>query len=113
MAAAVSKGELFWRQVISQRENLKLTVEQACKKAGVSRASFYHWQKRFREVGWNPEACVEQASALVPVKIVDDRIAEITIELPGDIRVRVPSGCDQATLQIVIRTLLATAREQG
>ncbi len=44
---------------------------------------------------------------------MDDRIAEITLELPGDIRVRIPSGCDQDTLQCVLRALLATPREQA
>jgi transposase len=108
--AVVSKGEAFWRNLIAHRERLRLTVDEACQQAGVSRASFYHWQKRFRE-----SVSAEQAitSSLMPVKIVDDRIAEITIELPGDIRVRIPSGCDQATLQTVLQTVFAIKREQS
>lgn len=107
--AAVSKREAFWRNLISQRERLKLTVDEFCQRAGVSRASFYHWQQRLRNANGAEQATT---SSLVPVKIVDDRIAEITIELPGDIRVRVPSDCNQATLQTVLQTVLATAREQ-
>ncbi len=45
--AVVSKGESFWRDLISQRKTLNLTIDEACEQAGVSRASFYHWQKRF------------------------------------------------------------------
>jgi transposase len=108
--AGVSKGESFWRNLIAHRERLKITVDEACQQAGVSRASFYHWQKRLREAKGTEQATL---SSLMPVKIVDDRIAEITIELPGDIRVRIASGCDQATLRTVLQSILATAREQA
>jgi hypothetical protein len=108
--AVISQGESFWRNLIAQREQLRLTVDETCKRAGVSRASFYHWQKRLREVKGTEQVTL---SSLMPVKIVDDRVAEITIELPGDIRVRIPSGCNQATLQCVLQTVLATAREQA
>ena len=113
MSAAVSKGESFWRHLISQRETLKLTVDEACEQTGVSRASFYHWQKRLRNAGREPEATAEQSSSLVPLKIVDDRAAEITLEMPNGIRIRVPQGCDETTLQCVLRAVLTTAQEQA
>jgi ACT domain-containing protein len=54
--AVISKGESFWRHLISQREVLKLTVDEACQQAGVSRASFYHWQKRVRKANGAEQA---------------------------------------------------------
>lgn len=113
--SGVSKGESFWRNLIAHCERSKLTVDEACEQAGVSRASFYHWQKRLRDAERMTAACAEQTttSSLVPVKLVEDRIAEIKIDLPGDIRVRIPSGYDEDTLQIVLQTVLASAREQA
>jgi len=96
MSAAVSRGELFWRDLISQREALKLTVEEACRRAGVSQASFYHWQQRLRNEGRKRETTAEQPSSLLPLKIVDDRVAVITLEMPSGIRVHVPPGGDEA-----------------
>ena len=113
MSTSVSKRESFWRHVIAQREALKLTINEACQRAGVSQASFYLWQKRLRKADRKAKPNAESLSSLMPVRIVDNRAAEITLELPGDIRLRVPSGCDEATLQCVVRTVLASSREQA
>ncbi len=108
MATSALKRESFWRHLIAQRKSLKLTVDAVCERAGVSRASFYHWQQRLRQSKrMKPPA----SSSLMPVQIVDDRINEITLELPNGIRVRVPQGCDEATLQGVLRAVLATRGE--
>ena len=111
MSSSVADRESFWRNLIAQREALKLTVDELCLQSGVSRASFYHWQKRLRG-----EKCSAATNAtpprspLMPIKIVDDRVVSITIELPGDICVRVPQGCDPQTLACVLQLLLAPAR---
>ena len=108
--ASCAEREAFWRKVIEQREALQLTIDEVCERAGVSRASFYVWQRRLREADLQREAIATRPSPLVPVKIVDDRVVSITIELPGDICVRVPQGCDQQTLACVLQLLLAPTR---
>jgi hypothetical protein len=49
---------------------------------------------------------------LVPVHIVPDALAHrdaasmLEVEFPGEIRLRIPAGCDAATLQVVLSLLL-------
>jgi transposase-like protein len=107
-----SARDSFWRNLIARRDALRLTVGAACEEAGVSPASFYQWQRKFRETGRRPAAGPAQATPLVPVRIVDDRVAELTLELPHDVRLRLPWDCDQATLQRVLRAALAACGER-
>jgi transposase-like protein len=99
----------FWRKLIAQRQSSRLTVREVCKQAGVSPASFFDWQRRLR--------AVDQASlspvtpSLVPVRVVDDRVAQITVELSQAVRVHLVPDCDEATLERVLRAALAACRE--
>jgi AcrR family transcriptional regulator len=112
-SAAFTDRESFWHSLISRRETLRLTVAQLCEQAGVSPASFFHWQRKLRTAGLRPvRGSKPAARPLVPVRIVEDRVAEITLELPNGIRLRIPPGCDAATLQQVLRVALSAAREQ-
>ena len=57
----------------------------------------------------------------MPVHIVADApidrpesASSLEIELPGEVRLRIPAGCDQATLQLVLSMLLSGgSREAG
>lgn len=120
MSAAKVRGEGFWRELIARREVRQLTVAEACRGAGVSEASFYHWQQRLRDERREPQATAKRASttssastssSLLPVKIVEDRSAVITLEMPSGIRLQVPPGCDAVGLQDVLRAVLAATRE--
>jgi hypothetical protein len=74
----------------------------------VSSASFYEWQKKFREADRRPE---RDPAPLLPVRLVDDRVVELTLELPYGLRLRLPGDCDETTLGRVLRAALATCRE--
>jgi hypothetical protein len=57
---------------------------------------------------------------LVPVHIVPDAptghagaAGMLEIELPGEIRLRIPAGCDRATLQVVLSMLLHGDSREG
>jgi transposase-like protein len=110
-ATPASDRESFWWNLIARRAALQLTVGEACAQAGVSPASFFQWQKKFREAGRPPDRGPERSAPLVPVRIVDDRVAELTLELPHGLRLRLPGDCDEATLGRVLRAALATCRE--
>jgi hypothetical protein len=72
----MSDRAAFWRKLIARRRREELSVEQVCREAGVSPASFYAWQRRLRSAE-QPE--------LVPVHIVPEHGASdaaIEIELP-------------------------------
>ena len=112
MPAAVSSDrEAFWRNLIARRTALRLTVVEACEQAGVSPASFYPWQRKLREADRRPERDRAASIPLLPVRLVDDRVAELTLELPHGLRLRLPGDCDETTLGRVLRAALATCRE--
>jgi transposase-like protein len=79
---------VFWRNLIAQRQSSQLTVRQLCEQAGVSPASFFDWQRRLRAA--DQAARSEVTPALVPVRVVEDRLAQIIAELPSVLRVRRP-----------------------
>ena len=101
----------FWRKLIAQRQASQVTVRQLCAQAGVSPASFFHWQRRLR-VG-DQASRPNSTPVLVPVRVVEDRVTEITVELTQAVRVRLVPGCDEATLERVLRAALAACRELG
>lgn len=112
-SSLVSDREPFWRQLIKRRAMLQLSVNEICEQAGVSPASFFYWQKKLRTNDRPPVAKVASRMApLVPVHIVEDGVAELTVELPRGLRVRVPQNCDEVLLQRVLRAALAACREQ-
>ena len=65
-----SEREAFWRNLLTRRDTLRLTVGEACEQAGVSPASFYQWQRKFRASERRPTPSPAQATPLVPVRIV-------------------------------------------
>src|SRR5580698_8049541 len=100
----------FWRDLIERRRHSGLSVAQFCAEVGVSPASFYQWQRKLGDA--TPESNAQPdrraASQLVPVHIVPaapashgDSAGRLEVDLPGEIRLRIPAGCDAAMLQLV------------
>jgi transposase-like protein len=127
-----SDGEVFWQRLMARRKTSGLTVAALCQEAGVSPASFFSWQKRLRQrsatskdespVAFPQRSTVSAVSSpLVPVRIIDDGAAEITVEfLTGEplaptLRVRFPAGCDERSifdvLQAAARVATSNQRE--
>lgn len=107
-----SEREAFWRNLLARRDTLRLTVGEACEQAGVSPASFYQWQRKFRASERRPALSPQQSTPLVPVRIVNDRVVELTLELPHGLRLRVPGDCDAATLGRILEAALAACGER-
>jgi transposase-like protein len=101
----------FWRKLIAQRQSSQLTVRQLCEQAGVSPASFFDWQRRLRAA--DQAARPDVTPALVPVRVVEDRVAQITVELSQAVRVELAHDCDEVTLERVLRAALAACRESA
>jgi transposase-like protein len=106
----------FWRKLIDRRRRSGVSVEHCCAEAGVSPASFYQWQRKFRSDGAarGSETAKRPAdSRLVPVHIIEDRTIRrcdgasdvLEVELPGEIRLRIPAGYDAATLRLIVSVL--------
>jgi hypothetical protein len=105
--------EAFWRNLVAHREAAKLSVVEVCKEASVSPASFFYWRKKLRAAECQPNPSSGLATPIVPVRIVDDRVGDITLETPGGVRICVPRGCDETTLQRVLRVVMGMGRENA
>ena len=130
----------FWRKIIQGRRLSGLSVAQCCAEADVSTASFYSWQRKLRRgVPAARQAAADRGNTarLIPVRILPDAPAGrlpgasagsiphasaghshsagmLEVELPGEIRLRIPPGCDASTLQVVMSLLLpGGGRERG
>jgi transposase-like protein len=118
-----SNRAAFWRKLIEGRRRSGHSVARVCEEAGVSPASYYQWQRKLRGTAPARNAASDRGSAgrLVPVHIVADATIDhhesadsLEIELPGEVRLRIPAGCDRATLQLVLSMLLpGGSREAG
>jgi hypothetical protein len=105
----------FWRELIERRRRSGLSVAEICEQAGVSAPSFYQWQRKLhgrRVVVHRGRPGRRPASRLVPVRIVagpppgrEEAGGRLEVELPGEIRLRIPAGCDQGTLELVLNLL--------
>jgi len=130
MARQVESGRVaFWRELIERRRSSGLSVARFCGEAGVSTASFYLWQRKLRGSAVpvrKAQPVRRPASQLVPVRIVPDtpirgvssataRTGDVLeVDLPGEIHLRIPSGCDVSTVQVVLNVLLrGGSREVG
>ena len=101
---------LFWLQLIAHRISASLTVREVCQQAGVSPVSYYQWQRKLR----TPQPSAKEATpALMPVRVVDDRRVELTLELPEGVRLRFAQDCDEVTLQRLLRAALSACRESA
>lgn len=111
----------FWRKLIEERRRSGLSVARVCEQAGVSPVSYYQWQRKLRAASPTRSAGVDLgAGRLVPVHIVPDAVGRrepagvLEVELPGEVRLRIPAGCDRATLELVVNLLrTGGSREAG
>jgi hypothetical protein len=121
--SADSERVAFWRELIERRRHSGLSIAQVCGEAGVSTASFYLWQRKLRGgVAARRQALPDRrgTSRLVPVRILadapanhGDSVGMLEVDLPGEIRLRIPAGCDAATLQLVFGMLLRNGGGEG
>jgi len=113
--------ESFWRSLLLRRDELQLTVAQVCEQAGVSPASYYQWQRKLRSTTRSQlttrtptrtsKPSTGTVTSLVPVRIIENRSSELTLELPRGLRLSIPANCDEATLQRVLRVALASSQK--
>ncbi len=95
-----SETAALWSKRLERFAQSQMTIAQFCESEGVSSASFYHWKKKQASsaIGHQPTT----PSKFVPVGLTDAsaaprHVAEVNIELPGGIHVRI--GVPTATPQ--------------
>jgi hypothetical protein len=114
MPQASASREAFWRELLARHASSNLSVDEICRKAAVSTASFYAWRRRL-----GSSSPPIERSALVPVRIVSDEVTPptegsaeaILIEVapvPGApaLRISIPTGCDEESIRRVIQAIL-------
>src|SRR6266481_3389783 len=108
----------FWQALFAKRQAAGLSVAQVCQEAGVSQAADYAWRKRLQSPRKRSVAATsrrgrtKKASPLVSVRIIPDRTDDgrtptVVIELPGAVRVQIPTGCDAPTIRAVLQAASA------
>ncbi len=95
-----SETAALWAQRPDRFAQSQLTIAQFCKPEGVSSASFYHWKKKQASSAIRRQPATP--SKFLPVALTDAsaaprHVAEVNIELPGGIHVRI--GAPAATPQ--------------
>jgi len=107
--------ERFWRECISRWRSSGLSVRDFCRREALSEPSFYSWRRELSRREANRPVSRRSSrprpqpttTAFMPVHVVASRSSDSAIEivLPRGRRVRVRSGFDRDTLQVVLDLL--------
>ena len=102
---------LDWQQRLASQKASGLSIEVYCLQEGVSRSTFYRWQRQLKD--GVPAALLEEEgdrlraesedvgeAAFLPISL---KASPVEIELPNGGVVRLPLGVGQAALVAVIK----------
>lgn len=97
--------EQFWREILAAFTASGVSVRVFCRERGVPEKRFYTWR---RKLGLSPvtrtsPAHSDRNTTFVPVRIVSDLTAEIT--LPGGLSIRLPVSADPAHVARLVAAL--------
>lgn len=100
-----------WKSRLHEFDRGSFTVEEFCRRAGVSSAAFYQWRRKLK-----PAAAADAAGAtrgravqglsFLPVEITG--IASVEVWLPSGARLTIP-GRDHEAIRTVLTTLFGAA----
>lgn len=96
----------FWRDTLAEFAASGLSVRAFCLARGLHEKRFYTWR---RDLGLSPAArpVPKAAPGFVPVRVVADAAAEIT--LPGGVTLRVPLTADPSHVARLVAALRGAA----
>lgn len=113
MVQSLSSGKAAaWRRRVRRFERAGMTVERFCEEEGVSASTFYRWRKKLAgrrtPIRDGNHATVFQAVRVTPAD------TPLAIQLPGGVRVEVPTANLDA-VRAVLGELLRhdAARDRG
>ena len=115
-------GELesVWRERLARHRQSGTTVREFCREAGLKESAFHYWRRELsrrdeqRQSSAPPKRSPRRQArrshsspALLPVSIVAGATpqAPVEVSLPSGITLKVSSGCDVATLRMVIEAV--------
>ena len=118
MARSSDSGKaVAWRRRVRRFERSGLTVARFCLQEGISKASFYRWRNK---LAGRPTQGGDQTPAFQAVRVATciptetGTDAPVSIQLPGGVRVEVPTENLDAIRAVLGELLRANAtREHG
>ena len=119
--AAAEYRMASWMELMRERSDTGETIKGFCERRGISRQSFFYWQRKLREIAVKQvvKETSEQSKSLVPngwaqvSTAKDEPSAEGEVESTllieiGSYRMLVSESTDAALLEKVCRVLAAT-----
>jgi hypothetical protein len=116
-----------WGRILQAWYENDLSVREFCELLDLRESSFYAWRRKLSRMDDGTPQCSfarrsdarvpagQAKPQFVPVHVIEDegaareRLPFIEVELPAGIRLRVPQGCDQQTLCVLIAALRGEA----
>lgn len=94
-----------WQQIITERQSSGLTVEEYCKRNGLTKDKYFYWLRKCKEamIENHPTVFAELTPAVAAGEIFSSRSA-ITLNLNG-VNIELNGGVDEDMLTVVIRAV--------
>jgi len=107
--AKVNSGDWRWWQELIQRQQASgQSIEKFCVQEKLSQATFYARKRRLRE-SKGESTRTPARPTLVPVQIVNDRPANLEVQWPNGILLRI-QGCEARMVKAVVATISASSK---
>lgn len=92
-------GRHLWARRMDRYRACSLTVNEFCRREGVSVPSFYQWRKKLAAVSAEP--------GFVPVSMPQGGTAPVTLKLPGGAEIEIEATIDPMTLRRLLAAVIA------
>lgn len=90
---------LLWARRMGRYRASSLTVNEFCRREGVSVPSFYLWRKKLASAPAEP--------GFIPVSLPQRGVTPITLKLPGGAQIEIDATIDPVTLRRLLAAVLA------
>jgi len=91
-----------WQQRLLRFEKSRHTINEFCRREGLSPQSFYLWRKRLAQLPVAEQPAARAADAFRPVRLLP--ASGVSVQLPGGTQLVVPTA-DPESLRLVIDVL--------
>ncbi len=92
-------GRQSWARRMDRYRACSLTVNEFCRREGVSVPSFYHWRKKL--------AVATSEPGFVSIALPQHGVAPVTLKLPGGAEIEIDATIDPITLRRLLAAVIA------
>jgi len=95
----------YWETTVAEYRASGLSGAAFCRQAGIKASTFYYWLKKLDTDQRDAEIAEKLPEWIsIPVKL---KPSNISVRI-GQVTIDVSSGCDEALLMLVLKTVMAT-----